>query len=234
LTPAQYNEYYTLNSGIKEYYEKTINGVDPSNKQKADLSPKYVLKYEYNPDNDALKNIFAGMGYYKQEIVMESSAVAVSGNVVTVTIPKENLMTGETYTVTTDTGIVKDIVGLKSKDIATKTFTTGNKPQPPVIRVNKISGRGETAKTTTVKIHTVTNGELEILECEISPNSKNSGKMLKEISAPGKYLVLLHKKVSSNSYEIPDGNSQLYSGDRIVLITQADFTKKTLSFFSEE
>ena len=58
--------------------------------------------------------------------------------------------------------------------------------------------------------------------------------MLKEISAPGKYLVLLHKKVSSNSYEIPDGNSQLYSGDRIVLITQADFTKKTLSFFSEE
>lgn len=90
--------------------------------------------------------------------------------------------------------------------------------------------RGKSVK----EIHTVTNGELEILECEISPNSKNSGKMLKEISAPGKYLVLLHKKVSSNSYEIPDGNSQLYSGDRIVLITQADFTKKTLSFFSEE
>ena len=158
LTPAQYNEYYTLNSGIKEYYEKTINGVDPSNKQKADLSPKYVLKYEYNPDNTALKNIFAGMGYYKQEIVMESSAVAVSGKVVTVTVPKENLMTGETYTVTTDTGIVKDIVGLPSGSIATKTFTTGNKPQPPVIRVNKISGRGSTAVTTTAKIHTITQG----------------------------------------------------------------------------
>ena len=165
LTPAQYNEYYTLNSGIKEYYEKTINGVDPSNKQKADLSPKYVLKYEYNPDNDALKNIFAGMGYYKQEIVMESFAVAVSGKVVTVTIPKENLMTGETYTVTTDTGIVRDIVGLTSGSIATKTFTTGNKPQPPVIRVNKISGRGETAKTTTVKIHTVTNGATVYYNC---------------------------------------------------------------------
>lgn len=156
LTPAQYNEYYTLNREIKEYYEKTINGVDPSNKQKADLSPKYVLKYEYNPDNTALKNIFAGMGYYKQEIVMESSAVAVSGKVVTVTIPKENLMTGETYTVTTDTGIVKDIVGLTSGSIEAKTLSTGNKPQPPVIRVNKISGRGDTAKTTSVKIHTVT------------------------------------------------------------------------------
>ena len=156
LTPAQYNEYYTLNMEIKEYYEKTINGVDPSNNQKADLSPKYVLKYQYNPIEPSLVKIFTDMGYYKQEIVMESSAVAVSGNVVTVTVPRENLMTGETYTVTTDTGIVKDIVGLTSGSIATKTLSTGNKPQPPVIRVNKISGRGDTAKTTTVKIHTVT------------------------------------------------------------------------------
>ena len=156
LTPAQYNEYYTLNSGIKTYYEKTINGVDPSNKQKADLSPKYVLKYQYNPIEPSLVKIFTDMGYYKQEIVMESSAVAVSGNVVTVTVPRENLMTGETYTVTTDTGIVKDIVGLTSGSIEAKTLSTGNKPQPPVIRVNKISGRGDTAKTTSVKIHTVT------------------------------------------------------------------------------
>lgn len=156
LTPAQYNEYYTLNSGIKTYYEKTINGVDPSDKEKADLSAKYVLKYQYNPTEPGLVDIFTDMGYYKQEIVMESSAVAVSGKVVTVTVPKENLMTGETYTVTTDTGIVKDIVGLTSGSIATKTLSTGNKPQPPVIRVNKISGRGDTAKTTTVKIHTVT------------------------------------------------------------------------------
>jgi hypothetical protein len=63
---------------------------------------------------------------------------------------------------------VKDIVGLKSKDIATKTFTTGNKPQPPVIRVNKISGRGSTAVTTTVKIHTVTQG------AKVYYNSSNS------------------------------------------------------------
>ena len=156
LTPAQYNEYYTLNSGIGTYYEKTINGVDPSDIQKADLSAKYVLKYQYNPIEPSLVKIFTDMGYYKQEIVMESSAVAVSGNVVTVTVPKENLMTGETYTVTTDTGIVKDIVGLTSGSIAAKTLSTGNKPQPPVIRVNKISGCGDKAVTTTVKIHTVT------------------------------------------------------------------------------
>ncbi|MEE1291351.1 MAG: hypothetical protein UHW86_10015, partial [Spirochaetota bacterium] len=158
LTPAQYNEYYTLKSGIGAYYEKTINGVDPSNKRKADLSAKYVLKYQYDPTEGDLVDLFAGMGYYKQEIVMESSAVAVSGKVVTVTVPKENLMTGEKYTVTTDTGIVKDIVGLTSGDIDEETLSTGDKPQPPVIRVNKISGRGDKAVTTTVKIHTVTNG----------------------------------------------------------------------------
>ena len=158
LTPAQYNEYYTLKSGIGAYYEKTINGVDPSDKEEADLSAKYVLKYQYDPTVENLVDLFEGMGYYKQEIVMESSAVAVSGNVVTVTVPKENLMTGETYTVTTDTGIVKDIVGLTSGSIAAKTLSTGNKPQPPVIRVNKISGRGSTAVTTTAKIHTITQG----------------------------------------------------------------------------
>lgn len=90
--------------------------------------------------------------------------------------------------------------------------------------------RGKSVK----EIHTVTNGELEILECEICHNSKISGKRLKEISEPGRYLVLLHKKEATDSYQIPDGNSQLYSGDRIVLITQAEYTKKTLSFFSEE
>ena len=158
LTPAQYNEYYTLKSGIGAYYEKTINGVDPSDKEEADLSAKYVLKYQYDPTVENLVDLFEGMGYYKQEIVMESSAVAVSGNVVTVTVPKENLMTGETYTVTTDTGIVKDIVGLTSGSIAAKTLSTGDKPQPPVIRVNKISGRGSTAVTTTAKIHTITQG----------------------------------------------------------------------------
>jgi hypothetical protein len=168
LTPAQYNEYYTLKSGIGAYYEKTINGVDPSNKQKADLSAKYVLKYQYDPTEGDLVDLFAGMGYYKQEIVMESSAVAVSGNKVTVAIPKENLMTGEEYTVEAEDGIVKDIVGLTSGKIDDKTLSTGNKPQPPVIRVNKISGRGSTAVTTTVKIHTVTQGATVYYNCSNS------------------------------------------------------------------
>ena len=154
LSVNEYNEYYTLRPGIQDYYEKTINGSDSAGN--VDLTPKYVLKYKYDPTESALVSIFAGMGYYKQEIVMESSAVVVSGNKVTVAIPKENLMTGEEYTVEAEAGIVKDVVGNANVGVLSGSLETGDVPQPPVIRVNKISGRGSTAGTTTMKINTVT------------------------------------------------------------------------------
>lgn len=152
LSVSEYNEYHALTAGnIATYYEKTVNGWINN---KADSTPKYVLKYEYDPTNASLVNYFKGFGYYKQEIVMESSAVTVSGNKVTITT--DTLMTGETYTVTAESGMVKDSVGHVCGSIGQKTFTSGNKPQPPVIRVNKISGRGNTADKTTMKINSVT------------------------------------------------------------------------------
>lgn len=155
LSVSEYNEFYALQSSIAGFYEKTVNGFDKT-ANKADSTAKYVLKYEYDPTDTILKNYFNAMGYYKQEIVMESSAVSVSGNTVTVTT--DELMTGESYTVNVDSGIVKDSVGHSCANIPDKTFTSGNKPQPPVIRVNKISGRGSTASSTTMKIDTVTKG----------------------------------------------------------------------------
>ena len=156
LSVNEYNEYYTLQSGIGDYYEKTINGSDSNGN--VDLTPKYVLKYEKEPTDSGLTLLFNEAGYYTSEIVMESSAVSVSGKVVTVTIPKENLMTGEIYTVTAEAGIVKDVVGNADVGGLSGSLEAGDVPQPPVIRVNKISGRGETAKTTTMKINTVTKG----------------------------------------------------------------------------
>ena len=154
LSVNEYNEYYTLQPGIETYYEKTINGSDSAGN--VDLTPKYVLKYEKEPTDSGLTSLFNNAGYYKQEIVMESSAVAVSGNKVTVAIPKENLMTGEEYTVEAEAGIVKDVVGNANVGVLSGSLETGDVPQPPVIRVNKISGRGSTAGTTTMKINTVT------------------------------------------------------------------------------
>jgi trk system potassium uptake protein TrkA len=87
--------------------------------------------------------------------------------------------------------------------------------------------RGKSVK----EIHTVTNGHLEIVECEVSSSSKACGKALKEIANPGSYLVLMARKVGSEGYQIANGNTVFSAGDHIVLITKADDSKKVLSFY---
>lgn len=88
--------------------------------------------------------------------------------------------------------------------------------------------RGKSVK----EIHTITNGKLEVVECEISANSKIKDKTLKEISNPGTFLVLMIKKVGQNGYAIVDGNTQVRQNDRIVLISEAENSKKVLSYFA--
>lgn len=88
--------------------------------------------------------------------------------------------------------------------------------------------RGKSVK----EIHTITNGKLEVVECEISSNSKIKDKTLKEISNPGTFLVLMIKKVGQNEYSIVDGNTQVRQNDRIVLISEAENSKKVLSYFA--
>lgn len=84
------------------------------------------------------------------------------------------------------------------------------------------------------EIHTVTNGQLEVVECEVSNNSKWNGKTLREISDPGTFLVLMNKKSGIDEYKLVDGNTTIYSGDHIVLITESENSKKVLSYFSGE
>ena len=88
--------------------------------------------------------------------------------------------------------------------------------------------RGKSVK----EIHTVTTGELEIVECEITSSSKVSGKPLREIADPGSFLVLLDKKLGSQDYAIPSGDTQFAAGDHVVLITKSDNSKKVLSYFA--
>ena len=87
--------------------------------------------------------------------------------------------------------------------------------------------RGKSVK----EIHTVTNGQLEIVECEISSDSKVSGKSLKEIANPGSFLVLMDKKTGVNEYQIVNGDTRITAGDHIVLITVAENSKKVLEYF---
>ena len=88
--------------------------------------------------------------------------------------------------------------------------------------------RGKSVK----EIHTVTNGDFEVVECEITDKSKILGKTLKEISNPGTFLVLMNRKNGNDKYQIVDGNTVISTDDHIVLITEAENSKKVLSYFS--
>ena len=86
--------------------------------------------------------------------------------------------------------------------------------------------RGKSVK----EVHTVS--DLEITECEVSVSSKMNGKILKEISDPGKFLVLLSKKSGAANYQIAGGNTQITAGDHIVLIAQVEESKKIIETFA--
>ena len=88
--------------------------------------------------------------------------------------------------------------------------------------------RGKSVK----EIHTVTTGELEVVECEITENSKIIGKQLKEIADAGNFLVLMIKTKDAQSYEIVNGNTTITAVSHLVLITKSDNSKKVLSYFS--
>lgn len=79
-------------------------------------------------------------------------------------------------------------------------------------------------------VHTVCNGEFEIVECDLTAGSSYIGKSLKDISSPGQYLLLLIKKSGSDLYELPQGNTVLNEGDHLVLIEKSG-DKKVLAKF---
>lgn len=87
--------------------------------------------------------------------------------------------------------------------------------------------RGDSVK----EIHTVTTGDLEIIECEIPEDSKAIGKTLRESSDPGVFLVLMIKKSDSNSFVIPAADYVFNKDDHVILITLAEKNSKVLSYF---
>lgn len=156
LSVDKYNEYVALVPGIAEYYEEGVNGA--SNTFKIDNTTKYVLKYEYDETHSELLELFQKetLGYYKQEIMMESNWVESKDNSIIITIPKENLLTGEWYKLDIEAGFAEDKVGIpyNMKFESTDYIQAGTKAQPPVIRIKKITG-GD-AQTTAMKINTIT------------------------------------------------------------------------------
>lgn len=157
LSVEKYNEYVALVPDIEKYYEKGVNGADSS--FKVDNTTKYILKYDYDETDNGLVTLFKNekLGFYTEEIMMESNWVTSSGSSIVITIPSSALLTGETYTLEIDDGFAEDQVGLPySSTYSFGSEKAGTKAQPPIIRIDKKTSA--TATTTRMKINTITKG----------------------------------------------------------------------------
>ena len=79
-------------------------------------------------------------------------------------------------------------------------------------------------------IHTLSEGLFEVVELEISDQSKMCGVLLKDLRvADASFLIMLIGK--EKNYEIANGNSKLEAGNKVVLIANVEDTQKVLAAF---
>lgn len=88
--------------------------------------------------------------------------------------------------------------------------------------------RGKAVK----EVHTVTTGDLEIIECELR-NSAIDGKSMRELSHGGEFLVLLFRHKNEGEYEIVNGKSVFRLGDHLVLIAHSEKSGEIISLFAD-
>lgn len=82
------------------------------------------------------------------------------------------------------------------------------------------------------EIHTINEGELELVECVVAEKARYNGKTLMEISSPGEFLVLLNKKAGTEEFVIAGVSTKMETGDRIVLMAKSEISKKILENFA--
>lgn len=147
-------------SKLEDYYELTTNGAD--NKFNANLTSKYVLKYEYNSDgtkdnDDKATNLITEYEKTKahilsKHVLTQGVEISKDNKTITVNFGSELPCKGAKYKVKIPEGFVQDkYAGSKFKsegneDTATKKtgiekenllYITADGIEPPVIRINR-------------------------------------------------------------------------------------------------
>lgn len=84
---------------------------------------------------------------------------------------------------------------------------------------------------TVTGLHTISEGILEIIEVTLTPNTEVIGKQLHEISEPGNFLILLIKKANIDNYIVPEGKTELTTGDKLIIITHKENNRNILEKF---
>lgn len=80
-------------------------------------------------------------------------------------------------------------------------------------------------------IHTVSDGELEIIEIVLPEECPLIGKELREFSDLTSFIVLLAKERTAQKFTIPSGESIFNVGDHLVMLVHIDEIKTVLSSF---
>ncbi len=81
-------------------------------------------------------------------------------------------------------------------------------------------------------VHTMGDGNFEIIEFIIPEKSKVIGKKLKDISRHGVYLILL--VTNENGEQLPSGDTELHAGDKIVFIVKTMQSDEVVRAFGGE
>lgn len=140
LSTTKYVEYSKTSTTIRDYYESSVNGSDENGI--ADVSEKYVLKYNYNTDNATLVSAFKSNSIKADTVVIpvDSVAVIIGSDKKTLEIDLSGTYTlpvkGATYNVTLDANLVQNALGTYSEaNTGSQVILQG--VEKPVIRVNK-------------------------------------------------------------------------------------------------
>ena len=80
-------------------------------------------------------------------------------------------------------------------------------------------------------IHTLAEGELEIIEAVLPADSPVLGQKLRQIASPGSFVVLLIQEKGAVGFDIPCGDTLFKNGDRLVMLTYSKDVKATLETF---
>lgn len=155
IAPAVISE-SKYDSDFDSYYTQGQNGATKGNDSKLtnDTTTKYVLNFDKEPTDTDLVNLFVNNGWNKVEIPVVSSAVTVSGKVLTVDLSgmyKLPVM-GAKYKLTIPVGTVTDEVQNSNAEYVSSVTALG--VEPPVIRINKgkqmITSSGSTANSSVI------------------------------------------------------------------------------------
>ena len=80
-------------------------------------------------------------------------------------------------------------------------------------------------------IHTLAEGELEIVEAVLPASAPILGKELKDIAVPGSFIILLIQEQGTNNFVMPYGNTVFAAGDRLVTLMCAKDIQRTMELF---